>query len=172
VRLLIDEAMSQQVARILTEQGHDALHAEDFGLLGAPDTEVMATAGGEQRVLVSVDTDFGELLALGRHPGPSVVLLRKAPHRPEEQAKLLLAVLDEVAPDLEAGAVCRAEPRPGKGPSFTHRGLGTVSIPFGIETGAALEEREGRTCEMLRSSLTGIYSAGSAAWADGDAFGS
>jgi predicted nuclease of predicted toxin-antitoxin system len=57
------------------------------------------------RTVVSADTDFGELLAIGRHPGPSVILLRRAPHLPDEQAELLLAALHAVEADLDAGAV-------------------------------------------------------------------
>jgi hypothetical protein len=32
-----------------------------------------------KRCVVSVDTDFGELLAVGNHADPSVVLLRRTP---------------------------------------------------------------------------------------------
>jgi hypothetical protein len=45
------------------------------------------------------------LLAIGQHPGPSVILLRRAPHLPDEQADLLLTALGEVEADLDAGAV-------------------------------------------------------------------
>jgi predicted nuclease of predicted toxin-antitoxin system len=105
VRFLIDESLSARVAGLLVDTGHDAVHVGDLGLLGASDTGVMAAAQQAGRCVVSVDTDFGELLAIGRHPGPSVVLLRRAPHRPDGQARLLLDALDQVEADLEAGAV-------------------------------------------------------------------
>lgn len=44
-------------------------------------------------------------MAIGRHPGPSVILLRRGPHLPEAQATLLLAALDGVEADVDAGAV-------------------------------------------------------------------
>ncbi len=53
------------VARSLEAGGHDAVHVADLGLLGAVDTEVMLAAAESDRVLISADTDFGELLALG-----------------------------------------------------------------------------------------------------------
>jgi predicted nuclease of predicted toxin-antitoxin system len=89
----------------MRDAGHDAVHVGDLDLLGAPDIDVMAAARESDRTVVSADTDFGELLAIGRHPGPSVILLRRAPHLPDEQAELLLAALDAVEADLDAGAV-------------------------------------------------------------------
>ena len=68
MKFLIDESLSARVAQLLTTEGHNAVHVADRSLLGAPDTHVMASARTEDRVVVSVDTDFGELLALGHHP--------------------------------------------------------------------------------------------------------
>ena len=105
MRFLVDESLSQRVARLMRDAGQDAVHVGDLDLLGAPDLDVMAAAKKTGRSVVSADTDFGELLAIGRHPGPSVILLRRAPHLPQEQAELLLAALDGLEADLDAGAV-------------------------------------------------------------------
>jgi predicted nuclease of predicted toxin-antitoxin system len=86
VRFLVDESLSPRLAGLLEQSGHDAVHVGELGLLGAPDNRVLAAATGDGRVLVSADTDFGELLALGRHPGPSIVIFRRSPHRPAQQA--------------------------------------------------------------------------------------
>jgi predicted nuclease of predicted toxin-antitoxin system len=37
VKLLLDANLSPEVARILKEAGHDAIHVADIGLLSAPD---------------------------------------------------------------------------------------------------------------------------------------
>jgi predicted nuclease of predicted toxin-antitoxin system len=104
MRFLVDESLSARVARLLEANGHDAVHAADLGLLGAADTRVMHAAASDERVLLAADTDFGELLAIGRHPGPSLVIFRRADHRAEEQVELLLASLaDEES--LAEGAV-------------------------------------------------------------------
>ena len=68
----------------------------------------MAAASG--RVVVSVDTDFGELLAVGAEPAASVVLIRRAPHRPTVQAGLVLAALAEADQVLMDGAVVVVTP--------------------------------------------------------------
>ena len=89
----------------MTDAGPDAVHVGDLDLLGAPDIDVMAAAREAGRTVLSADTDFGELLAIGRHPGPSVILLRRAPRLPDEQATILLEALEAVESDLDAGAV-------------------------------------------------------------------
>jgi predicted nuclease of predicted toxin-antitoxin system len=111
LKLLIDESLSAQVAAIAREHGHDAIHVGDLGLLGAVDELVMLAAVQDGRIVVAADTDFGELLAIGRHTEPSVVLLRRAPHRPGEQAALMLEALVAAEYELEeTGAIVVASP--------------------------------------------------------------
>lgn len=70
----------------------------------------MAAAADQGRVLVSADTDFGQLLALGNHPGPSVVIFRRAPHAPDQQGQLLSNALPDIEDDLLAGAIAIVTP--------------------------------------------------------------
>lgn len=104
MKFLVDECLRALVAELLNEAGHDAVHVGDVGLLGKPDLEVMGFAATQVRVVVSADTDFGELLALGHVSTPSVILLRRN-HDPRDQAMTILSVLDDVSDDLDRGAV-------------------------------------------------------------------
>ena len=107
MRLLIDANLSPRVAAQLADMGFDAIHVADVGLLTAADEAILGYASASQLVIVSADTDFGELLAAS--PGrarPSVVLLRSADHlTPDQQAALLAANLPSVADGLETGAL-------------------------------------------------------------------
>jgi len=106
VKFLIDNALSPDVAALLTAAGHDAVHIRALALQTAPDEVIFQTAIDQERVLVSADTDFGTLLTMRQQTRPSVILLRHGvPRRPDRQAALLLANLPSVKDDLESGAI-------------------------------------------------------------------
>jgi len=106
VRFLLDQNRSPRLAVLLRAAGHDVVHTADLGLDQAEDDEVLAVAREQDRVVVSGDTDFGALLALSADTSPSVILFR-ARNRPsaDDQASVMLEHLDDLADDLEAGAV-------------------------------------------------------------------
>lgn len=105
MRFLLDECLSTRLAPLLRDAGHDCVHVQERELLGAPDEAVMAAAVAESRVLVSMDTDFGESLATSNASLPSVVLFRRAGRKAEDQAAVLLLNLADIADDLDAGAI-------------------------------------------------------------------
>lgn len=106
MRFLVDAALSPRVAEGLRQAGHDSVHARDLGLLRAPDEEIFERAAGENRVLISADTDFGTLLALRSAKAPSVILFRRPLGRnPQDQTRLLLENLEVLKDPLEKGAM-------------------------------------------------------------------
>ncbi len=67
---------------------------------------VLAAARDADAVLISSDTDFGELLARSNANEPSVILLRRQEgRRASEIASLIVANLRAVADDLASGAI-------------------------------------------------------------------
>lgn len=107
MRLLIDANLSLKVAVALVKTGLESVHVGDVGLLTAHDKAILDYAAVHGLVIVSADSDFGELLAASRGAiRPSAVLLRSADRlTSDEQAAVLAANLPVVADDLEAGAV-------------------------------------------------------------------
>lgn len=106
MRFLLDQNLSPLLVEILARLGHDAVHVRQLGMSRASDAEIMATARDDNRVVVSGDTDFGELLARTNAASPSLVLFRRqGQRRAAELAALLDANLQAVVADLDAGAV-------------------------------------------------------------------
>jgi predicted nuclease of predicted toxin-antitoxin system len=71
MRLLLDQMLDRDVAAALTGLGCDVACASDRNLATADDSEVLACAVAERRVLVTLDEHFGDwvVLPLGTHPG-------------------------------------------------------------------------------------------------------
>jgi predicted nuclease of predicted toxin-antitoxin system len=105
MRFLIDECLARRVAELLTQHGHDAVHVRAVGLLGTTDAAILTAASTDGRVVISADTDFGELLYLTDAVAPSVILLRRRSHEPADQARAIVAALIDVEDDLIAGAI-------------------------------------------------------------------
>lgn len=106
MRFLLDQNQSPLLVELLTRLGHDVVHVRQLGMSRASDADLMATARDDNRVVVSGDTDFGELLARTNAGSPSLVLFRRqGQRRAAELAALLDANLQAVVADLDAGAV-------------------------------------------------------------------
>ena len=104
MRFLVDECLPTRVASQRCLHGHDAMHVADLGLCGAPDEQVMGAAAAQRRVLISADTDFGELLAIGKLVARSVILLRGAVTTADHRLRLV-SNLDQIGTELDAGAI-------------------------------------------------------------------
>ena len=92
MKFLLDEGMAPRVAALLSAEGHEAAHVRDMGL--------------SDSVLITLDTDFGALIAHSGVALPSVLLFRgDVTRRPEHQASLLLANLDQFEQSLRDGAL-------------------------------------------------------------------
>lgn len=61
----LDENVPDSVRTILRGAGHDVALARDQQLTGAPDEQVLAIASGENRVLITFDRGFANVI---QHP--------------------------------------------------------------------------------------------------------
>ena len=110
MRFLIDNALSPQLAELLCQAGHDAVHVRDYNMRDASDEAIFELAQKEHRCLIPADTDFGTLLALRQEISPSVILLRRpSQRRPIEQVQLLLYNLPAISEAISQGAIISVE---------------------------------------------------------------
>lgn len=63
-RLLLDQMLKVQVAELLKADGHDAVRVSELGLARADDSEILQRAIESNRILLTVDGDFGDWAVL------------------------------------------------------------------------------------------------------------
>ena len=103
---VVDANLSPRLVALLRDAGHDAVHVRDIGLRTASDDEIIDYAISTDRIVISHDTDFGTLLAYRELSKPSFILIRSSdPVDVDDQARLIVANLDAMSDDLEAGAI-------------------------------------------------------------------
>ena len=105
MKWLADMGVSPRTVAWLRERGEEALHLREEGLQRAKDPAILKKARTEGRILLTMDLDFGYLLAVSGQHLPSVVLFRLADERPDSVNARLAEVLAQRGADLEAGAI-------------------------------------------------------------------
>src|SRR5438128_1671619 len=76
MRFVIDESADARLAAHLTRLGHDVTLIARNYRPGLPDQEVLAIARREERILITDDRDFGELIFRQQHPHAGVIYFR------------------------------------------------------------------------------------------------
>ena len=93
LKLYLDQMLRLDVAQALGNEGHDVMRASEVGQARADDYEILQKAIAENRILVTLDEDFGDwvILPLSKHPG--VIRLKINPTTSKNAIKLLLPFL-------------------------------------------------------------------------------
>jgi len=99
VRWLIDECVDAALAALLSESGHDVVYMPDVAPRAA-DPEVMHRADRENRLLLTEDKDFGDLVFRQARRVPGLVLVRIDPSRRLRKGPRLLAAIDRFGDSL------------------------------------------------------------------------
>jgi predicted nuclease of predicted toxin-antitoxin system len=110
MKLLLDQGLPRSTSEILRAEGLDVVHAAEAGLSTATDTRVLEEARRDNRVVITLDSDFHMLLAQARASGPSVVRIRIEGLTAERCAALIRSVLEQCADELQQGAVVSVLP--------------------------------------------------------------
>ena len=109
MRFLADMGVSFRVVDWLRAGGHDLVHLREQGLQTLPNGDIFEKAACEQRVVLSFDLDFGEILAASGQQVVSVVLFRLRNTRAAFVVQRLDAVLAQSSIDLLEGAIVVVE---------------------------------------------------------------
>jgi predicted nuclease of predicted toxin-antitoxin system len=93
MKLLADENFPAPVIAGLRQLGHDVFAVAE-SIPGASDSVVLAAAVDSQRLLLTLDRDYGDLIFHHQHPTPpGVVLFRLAGRAPADDNQRMLASL-------------------------------------------------------------------------------
>jgi predicted nuclease of predicted toxin-antitoxin system len=109
MRFLLDQDVYASTARLLASLGHDVMPVARIGLARASDSELLKTAREQNRILVSRDRDFGELVFL-QDVGAGVIYLRMLPSTQNAVHQELARVLGEHSQDELGRAFVVVEP--------------------------------------------------------------
>jgi predicted nuclease of predicted toxin-antitoxin system len=124
MRFLVDECVSSAVTQYLRANGHEILAVAEV-TPRANDTDILNRAFREQRILITNDKDFGELVFRSGQAHQGVLLLRLRDESPANQIAVLEAVLQDYSDQL-----------PGQFAIVSERNIrirGTVTWPLNDE---------------------------------------
>lgn len=107
MKLLLDTCVWGGARAELSAAGHDVVWVGDRPK-DPGDEEILVEAHRDQRIIVTLDKDFGELAIV--YGQPHFGIIRLAGISATQQAKVCLHVLGLHAADLQLGAIVTAEP--------------------------------------------------------------
>jgi predicted nuclease of predicted toxin-antitoxin system len=93
VKFLVDMPLSPDLAEWLRAEGHDAVHANELSMYQSPDSEILQSAAGTGRVIITADLDFPRLLAALGSTSPGLILLRGGNYSESESRDCVRRVL-------------------------------------------------------------------------------
>jgi predicted nuclease of predicted toxin-antitoxin system len=105
MRFLADMGVSPLTVEALRQNGYEAVHLIEEGLERLPDPAILQKAKQEERIVLTFDLDFGDLLAASADVLPSVIIFRLKNTTPAFVSAWLLEILSQCGQDLATGAI-------------------------------------------------------------------
>jgi len=109
MRFLLDQDVYAITARFLSDARHDVVLVSQIGLSQASDEEILRTAQEQNRILVTRDRDYGNLVFV-RAIGYGVLYLRVLPSTVNSVHDELARVIQSYSEKELAGAFVVVEP--------------------------------------------------------------
>ena len=109
MRFLLDMGISQSVALWLKSQGHDAVHLNDENLYALEDKLILEKAINEERIILTTDMDFSQILALNNSIQAAVIQFRTSVFTPINIRIKLELVFHDFSDQLEGDFILTVE---------------------------------------------------------------
>jgi len=107
MKILLDSCVWGGARKTLEDFGHDVVWSGDWNQ-DPGDSEILAVAYREGRILVTLDKDFGELALMRNIPHCGILRLVDFPGR--QQGVACVKVFESHGLELQRGAIVTAEP--------------------------------------------------------------
>lgn len=105
MRILADVHISPNTVQHLTRTGHDAIRVDAVMPNTATDREIVGWAAQNDRVVLTQDLDFSDIIALSGDTQPSLVTSRLSDSRVENVNRVLESVLPQLEDCIETGII-------------------------------------------------------------------
>lgn len=99
MKFVADEGIDIQIVNSLRANGHDILYIAEFAS-GSLDDVILKLANEEDRILMTRDKDFGELVFRDKMIHSGIILNRLYKLSSEKKAQLILKVIGELQEQL------------------------------------------------------------------------
>ena len=100
LKFVLDVGVGNKVGQYLTNEGYDALLISTINP-SMSDSEILAIAENENRMVITMDKDFGELVYHSEKAHAGVLLLRLEDATGEEKVEVMRFIMDNFKDLLE-----------------------------------------------------------------------
>ena len=97
MKFKLDENLPTEAAEILTQAGYDAHTVLQEELGGTPDSKISAVCKSEQRALVTLDTDFCNILNYPPQDHAGIIVIRAL----DQSKRAVLSFVRQIAATLD-----------------------------------------------------------------------
>jgi predicted nuclease of predicted toxin-antitoxin system len=105
MRFLLDQNLRVQTKEFLRNLGHDVVDTRDLGLARATDREIAEVAARENRIIITYNSDFGDIREFPPGSYPGIIRLRTYPQTEEVLHPRLKELLESVSAKQLKGAL-------------------------------------------------------------------
>lgn len=105
MRFLADMGISQKAVAFLRSSGHDVVHLRDENLQRLSDEDIIKKAITEDLIILTMDLDFGYLMAVSKAKLPNIIIFHLENEKPDNVNKRLSKVLAQSSGTIKSGAI-------------------------------------------------------------------
>ncbi|MDJ0579468.1 DUF5615 family PIN-like protein [Crocosphaera sp.] len=105
MKFLADMGISQKTLEWLRNQGYNTVHLREEGLQRLDDEAILIKAKNEERIILTMDLDFTNLLAWSKDILPSVIIFRLGNENYDKINPQLEKVIGQCENELLTGAI-------------------------------------------------------------------